>query len=351
MSEFLKVGERLLHGLLRTYLAETVAWEPPRLTAEQRLAEYRAHLILSFGDLGPTVRHRAGRASGSATAPSEAAREAASGSTSASDEAVLRATTPEALAALYLSQLASVARRLTGAGGDWSGPARVARAYRGVGAHLHLSGSKKISSPTLPGLRNVYYIVLRDSDCPDGLWTRGGLKRLLAGSAEGMATTSGLRRAIVRGDVEALASAVHADRPLPPLYFVLAASSTEEQDHYAVTYLLKVRTNWLVRTPAGSGITWESLVNSEGEAADFRSCLEGPAVDGTPGRPIASHAGLGESLATAPEETVSQRVQSNALTELGLSQAEPGLMREYIELWCSAHLPDFDPQCTDPINP
>ena len=163
---------RLLHGLLRTYLAETVAWEPPRLTAEQRLAEYRAHLILSFGDLGPTVRHRAGRASGSATAPSEAAREAASGSTSASDEAVLRATTPEALAALYLSQLASVARRLTGAGGDWSGPARVARAYRGVGAHLHLSGSKKISSPTLPGLRNVYYIVLRDSDCPDGLWTR-----------------------------------------------------------------------------------------------------------------------------------------------------------------------------------
>ena len=124
----------------------------------------------------------------------------------------------------------------------------------------------------------------------------GGLKRLLAGSAEGMATTSGLRRAIVRGDVEALASAVHADRPLPPLYFVLAASSTEEQDHYAVTYLLKVRTNWLVRTPAGSGITWESLVNSEGEAADFRSCLEGPAVDGTPGRPIASHAGLGESL-------------------------------------------------------
>ena len=131
---------------------------------------------------------------------------------------------------------------------------------------------------------------------------------------------AGLRRAIVRGDVEALASAVHADRPLPPLYFVLAASSTEEQDHYAVTYLLKVRTNWFFRTPAGSGITWESLVNSEGEAADFRSCLEGPAVDGTPGRPMASHAGLGESLVGS---TGAQEYRARA-QELEDGVEEPG---------------------------
>ena len=303
----------------------------------------------------------------------------------------------------------------------------------------------------------------------------GGLKRLLAGSAEGMATTSGLRRAIVRGDVEALASAVHADRPLPPLYFVLAASSTEEQDHYAVTYLLKVRTNgfmvvlpdtgrvrdyvgvarelrgrgsgfpivprgpccrrhalrphmldwanrWLDRLePKSIGrelrssktvwrsrarrlpmvhrwrsrglndadLGWFGVSANRGRGAyccSLKRSLEpcrlhtgpgpGPGAGGLQHHHSGFAAGTNEAKrhppwqaarretgcrmrwraaraaeATAPEETVSQRVQSNALTELGLSQAEPGLMREYIELWCSAHLPDFDPQCTDPIDP
>ena len=85
-----------------------------------------------------------------------------------------------------------------------------------------------------------------------------------------MAGTSGLRRAIARDEVEALAVSVHGDRPLPPLYFVIPAGADEEGDRFAVTYLLRVRANgFMVVLPDLARVREyvESLLNDDGDPA------------------------------------------------------------------------------------
>ncbi|CAE7765217.1 unnamed protein product [Symbiodinium sp. CCMP2592] len=137
------------------------------------------NLTLLFGDLEVTVRRRS-RAESTGTdegfelvGQTGPALSSPASSSSASEAAVLAAFSAEALGALDLPQLRALARRLTGAGGEWSGTARVARAYRaGLGAKAHLNGGHKISSPTLPGLRNSFYIVLRGPSHPEGIWTK-----------------------------------------------------------------------------------------------------------------------------------------------------------------------------------
>ncbi|CAE7232736.1 unnamed protein product, partial [Symbiodinium sp. KB8] len=223
-------------------------------------------LTLAFGDLEITVRRRQ-----RPTAEPGSASASAAGPASGSEEfeaTILAATTPEALSALELPQLAVLARRLTGAAGVWDGRARVARAFRaGLGARLHLAGGSKISSPVVPGLRNVYYIVLRAPGLEDGLWTR-----TLRTYREAVRTPGGAlgTRAIARDEVEALAVSVHGDRPLPPLYFVIPAGADEEGDRFAVTYLLRVRANgFMVVLPDLARVREyvESLLNDDGDPA------------------------------------------------------------------------------------
>ena len=146
-------------------------------------------VTLALGGLEITVRRRARPAETAAPESDfgfELVTPEAGETTEATEEEVLAARLPQDLARLALPQLEALGRRLTGAGGEWSGPARVARAYRaGLGARRHLAGGHKIDSPALQGLRNVYYIVLRGPRNPEGLWTRSYQIYAAAVRAEG----------------------------------------------------------------------------------------------------------------------------------------------------------------------
>ncbi|CAE7214213.1 unnamed protein product [Symbiodinium sp. CCMP2592] len=206
------------------------------------------------------------------------------------EAAVLAAFSAEALEALDLPQLRALARRLTGAGGEWSGTARVARAYRaGLGAKAHLNGGHKISSPTLPGLRNSFYIVLRGPSHPEGIWTksyqtyaaavrpvggpRGSFDSASASHsfpslAEAEAYLLGAGRPIGRPGVEELALTVSGDSALPPLYLTLPAAEEGGSDRYATAFLLRVRANgFMVVLPDLPAVRdyVEGLLNEDGD--------------------------------------------------------------------------------------
>ncbi|CAE7699934.1 unnamed protein product [Symbiodinium sp. CCMP2592] len=261
---------RLLHGLARLILTELWVVPTAHLTAEQRLADEEGSdlesLTIAFGGLDITIRRRTSRAAPSTdeefvVVEAEPAEERA-----ATDDEVLAAITAEALGRLHLPELDPLARRLTGAGGEWSGAARVARAYRaGVGAKRFLAGDgSKIWSPQTSGLRNVYYVVLRAPNHPDGFWTRSfsiyseavqarygpkgsfdkeSASHAFATQAEAMAGTAAVRRPLGRAGVEAQVATVHPDRPLPPAYLVLAGAGEGDRDDFAVAFLLRVRAN------------------------------------------------------------------------------------------------------------
>ena len=79
-----------------------------------------------------------------------------------------------------------------------------------------------------------------------------------------MASTTAVRRALTRLDIEGLVQGVHAERPLPPAYLVL----DDVLDNYSVAYLLRVRANgFMVAVPDLQQIRSyvEAVVNDEGE--------------------------------------------------------------------------------------
>ena len=81
-----------------------------------------------------------------------------------------------------------------------------------------------------------------------------------------MASTTAVRRALTRLDIEGLVQGVHAERPLPPAYLVLASDTDDVPDNYSVAYLLRVRANgFMVAVPDLQQIRSYVLVNDEGE--------------------------------------------------------------------------------------
>ena len=134
-------------------------------------------LTVVFAGLRVSIRRRAGHPIALSVSDLELVSaeepEAPLPPTRSPDTAILAAYSPEALQRLSIPELDTLSRRLTGTAGTWTGAARVARAFRaGLGARQHLLGGSKISSPQIPGFRNVYYIVLRAPGVPSGAWTR-----------------------------------------------------------------------------------------------------------------------------------------------------------------------------------
>ena len=83
-----------------------------------------------------------------------------------------------------------------------------------------------------------------------------------------MGSTTAVRRALTRLDIEGLVQGVHAERPLPPAYLVLASDTDDVPDNYSVAYLLRIRANgFMVAVPDLQQIRSyvEALVNDEGE--------------------------------------------------------------------------------------
>ena len=78
-----------------------------------------------------------------------------------------------------------------------------------------------------------------------------------------------MRRALARGDVEALVSGARAEQVLPPLYLVLPAEEDGGLDLFVTAYLVRVRENgFMVILPDLEAVRarLDALVNDEGES-------------------------------------------------------------------------------------
>ena len=105
-------------------------------------------LTVLFGGLELTIRRRPGQPRTDTAEDFELVVPPRTGPVRATYHEIVAASTLEPLIALDIPELLPLSRRLTGAAARWTGWATVVRAYRvGVGARLHLEGSRKISSP------------------------------------------------------------------------------------------------------------------------------------------------------------------------------------------------------------
>ena len=78
-----------------------------------------------------------------------------------------------------------------------------------------------------------------------------------------------MRRALARGDVEALVSGARAEQVLPPLYLVLPAEEDGGLDLFVTAYLVRVRQNgFMVMLPDLEAVRarLDALVNEDGES-------------------------------------------------------------------------------------
>ncbi|OLQ14911.1 hypothetical protein AK812_SmicGene904 [Symbiodinium microadriaticum] len=102
---------------------------------------------------------------------------------------------------------------------------------------------------------------LSSYDNSGGLYS--GLRAPMAAAA------SMMRRALARGDVEALVSGARAEQVLPPLYLVLPAEEDGGLDLFVTAYLVRVRQNgFMVMLPDLEAVRarLDALVNEDGES-------------------------------------------------------------------------------------
>ncbi|CAE7908105.1 TNNC1, partial [Symbiodinium sp. KB8] len=226
-------------------------------------------LVLRLGDLTITI-NRPARAR--AERETEAAgEEALPDRLVARDTEVLAAGTAAELARLHLPALQPLADQLRGATGEGTPQARVARAYRaGLSAAGILRGEigLAVRSPSIPQ-RNTIYIVLQCALHEDGFWTTS--------FATFRRYTQDASDTFNQAEVEGLASALGAQRPLPPLHLVLDAD--EGVSRLAQGHLLRVRPGgFLVVLPNVDLVLQglRSLLNDEGEGLtlDFATNVE-----------------------------------------------------------------------------